>query len=85
MMALALRQAGKGWGCTSPNPMVGAVVAQGERVISKGYHAQVGGPHAEVVALDRAGEAAQGATLYVTLEPCHHYGRTPPCTLAVLK
>ncbi len=84
MMALALAEARKGWGRTSPNPMVGAVVSKKGRVISKGYHARVGGPHAEVAALDKAGGAAKNAELHVTLEPCHHFGRTPPCTKAIL-
>jgi diaminohydroxyphosphoribosylaminopyrimidine deaminase/5-amino-6-(5-phosphoribosylamino)uracil reductase len=85
MMALALAEARKGRGATSPNPMVGAVVVRGGRVVSKGHHARAGGPHAEVVALSRAEGDAAGATLYVTLEPCHHHGRTPPCTQAVLE
>ena len=84
MMALALAEARKGWGATSPNPMVGAVVAQGDRVIAKGYHARAGGPHAEAVALAKAGNQARGASIYVTLEPCNHHGRTPPCTEAIL-
>jgi len=84
MMALALTQARKGWGRTSPNPMVGAVVVKDGRVIAKGYHARAGGPHAEIAALERAGAEAKGAELYVTLEPCHHKGRTPPCTQAIL-
>ena len=84
-MRLALREAKKGLGRTSPNPAVGAVVVseQGE-VVATGFHARAGGPHAEVVALTRAGEAARGATLYVTLEPCNHTGRTGPCTQAIL-
>ena len=85
MMALALAEARKGWGRTSPNPMVGAVVVSGGRVIAKGWHHRAGAPHAEVEALSRAGKLAQGADMYVTLEPCHHHGRTPPCTEAVLK
>lgn len=84
-MALALELAAKGAGRVSPNPMVGAVVVQNERVVGRGYHQAVGGPHAEVHALDDAGEAAQGATLYVTLEPCNHHGRTPPCTEKILR
>ncbi|MEW6265516.1 MAG: bifunctional diaminohydroxyphosphoribosylaminopyrimidine deaminase/5-amino-6-(5-phosphoribosylamino)uracil reductase RibD [Thermodesulfobacteriota bacterium] len=84
MMALALAEARKGEGRTSPNPMVGAVVARNDLVLAKGYHARAGGPHAEIVALSRAGVEARGATLYVTLEPCNHYGRTPPCTEAIL-
>ena len=83
-MRQALRLAARGRGRTSPNPMVGAVLVRGDGVIGKGYHRQVGGPHAEVWALREAGEQARGATLYVTLEPCSHYGRTPPCADAVL-
>jgi diaminohydroxyphosphoribosylaminopyrimidine deaminase / 5-amino-6-(5-phosphoribosylamino)uracil reductase len=82
MMARALREARKGR--PSPNPHVGAVVARGARVISVGHHPYAGGPHAEVVALRAAGKRARGATLYVTLEPCNHHGRTPPCTEAVI-
>ena len=81
-MALAL--AVKGRGFTSPNPMVGAVVVKDGRVVGSGYHRRVGGPHAEVNALADAGEAAKGATLYVTLEPCNHTGRTPPCTSSII-
>jgi diaminohydroxyphosphoribosylaminopyrimidine deaminase/5-amino-6-(5-phosphoribosylamino)uracil reductase len=84
MMALAIAEARKGWGRTSPNPMVGAVLARGDRIISKGYHARLGGDHAERAALNKAGKNAKNATLYVTLEPCNHQGRTPPCTQAVL-
>lgn len=83
-MALALRLAVKGAGYTSPNPMVGAVVVQEGRIVGRGYHRRVGSAHAEVEALQDAGPQARGATLYVTLEPCHHHGRTPPCTAAVL-
>ena len=82
LMARALREARKG--TPSPNPHVGAVVARGSRVIAVGHHAYCGGPHAEVVALRAAGKRARGATLYVTLEPCNHQGRTPPCTEAVI-
>jgi diaminohydroxyphosphoribosylaminopyrimidine deaminase/5-amino-6-(5-phosphoribosylamino)uracil reductase len=82
---MALRLAHKGLGATSPNPMVGAVVVRGNRVVGRGYHRRAGEPHAEVVALKDAGEKARGATLYVTLEPCNHFGKTPPCTEAVLK
>jgi diaminohydroxyphosphoribosylaminopyrimidine deaminase / 5-amino-6-(5-phosphoribosylamino)uracil reductase len=84
-MKMALDLAGKGRGTTSPNPMVGAVVVKDGRVVGKGYHKAAGQPHAEVYALDDAGEAAFGATLYVTLEPCNHTGRTPPCTEKILK
>ncbi|HVO85455.1 MAG TPA: deaminase, partial [Syntrophobacteria bacterium] len=83
-MRLALRLAARGIGRTSPNPVVGAVVVQGGAVVGKGYHERAGGPHAEVHALKAAGEQARGGTLYVTLEPCNHVGRTPPCTEAVL-
>lgn len=84
-MMRALRLARKGSGWASPNPMVGAVVARGESLVGEGFHERVGGPHAEVHALRRAGKRARGATLYVTLEPCNHHGRTPPCTHAVLE
>jgi diaminohydroxyphosphoribosylaminopyrimidine deaminase/5-amino-6-(5-phosphoribosylamino)uracil reductase len=84
MMARALGLARKAWGRTSPNPMVGAVVSRGERIIAEGYHARAGEAHAEAQALALAGSQARGATLYVTLEPCHHQGRTPPCTRTVL-
>ncbi|MDA8139402.1 MAG: bifunctional diaminohydroxyphosphoribosylaminopyrimidine deaminase/5-amino-6-(5-phosphoribosylamino)uracil reductase RibD [Desulfobacteraceae bacterium] len=79
-MAMALELAAKGAGRVSPNPMVGAVVVRDGQVVGQGYHQAVGGPHAEVHALDAAGDLAVGATLYVTLEPCNHTGRTPPCT-----
>jgi len=84
-MKEALRLAAKGLGRTSPNPMVGAVVVQGDTVVGKGCHEYVGGPHAEVNALREAGDRAKGAVLYVTLEPCNHHGRTPPCSHAVLE
>ena len=75
----------KGWGRTSPNPMVGAVLVKSGKIIAEGYHHYCGGDHAEVDALKKAGIKARGATLYVTLEPCGHTGRTPPCTQAILK
>ncbi|HZZ86049.1 MAG TPA: bifunctional diaminohydroxyphosphoribosylaminopyrimidine deaminase/5-amino-6-(5-phosphoribosylamino)uracil reductase RibD [Anaeromyxobacteraceae bacterium] len=84
-MQLALAEAAKGLGRTSPNPAVGVVLAKGGRVLARGHHARAGGPHAEVVALRRAGPAARGADLYTTLEPCSHFGRTPPCSLALLE
>ena len=80
----ALRLARQGSGRTSPNPLVGAVVVRGGRVVGAGYHQKAGGPHAERIALRRAGREARGAILYVTLEPCNHTGRTPPCTEAIL-
>ena len=83
-MALALAEAVKGLGRTHPNPAVGAVLVKNGRVIATGYHAKYGGPHAEAVALAKAGKAAKGATLYSTLEPCNHHGRTPPCSEAIL-
>ncbi len=83
-MAMALELAAKGAGRVSPNPMVGAVVVRNGRMVGQGYHQVVGGPHAEVHALDDAGDKAVGATLYVTLEPCNHHGRTPPCTEKIL-
>ncbi len=82
-MRLALREARKGLGRTSPNPCVGAVIVQEGTVVSRGYHKKAGTPHAEVHALRKAGARAIGATLYVTLEPCNHTGRTPPCSHAV--
>src|SRR4030095_7466505 len=77
-MGRALELAERGAGLTSPNPMVGAVVVAAGRSVGEGFHARAGGAHAEIEALARAGEAARGATLYVTLEPCNHTGRTPP-------
>ena len=79
-IALARRARGR----TSPNPMVGAVLVRGGRVVGRGYHARPGAPHAEVVALRQAGSRARGARLYLNLEPCCHTGRTPPCTDAIL-
>ena len=84
-MRRALDLARKGRGFTSPNPMVGAVVAKDGRIVGEGYHQAAGLPHAEVNALDAAGEEARGATLYVTLEPCNHTGRTPPCTEKIIR
>jgi diaminohydroxyphosphoribosylaminopyrimidine deaminase/5-amino-6-(5-phosphoribosylamino)uracil reductase len=79
-MRIAIDLARKGLGQTSPNPTVGAVVVRLGRIVGKGYHRGCGLPHAEVNALRDAGSRARGATMYVTLEPCNHYGRTPPCT-----
>jgi diaminohydroxyphosphoribosylaminopyrimidine deaminase/5-amino-6-(5-phosphoribosylamino)uracil reductase len=83
-LARALELAERGRGTTQPNPVVGAVVVRDEEVVGEGWHERPGGPHAEVVALRKAGEAARGATLYVSLEPCAHQGRTPPCADAVV-
>jgi diaminohydroxyphosphoribosylaminopyrimidine deaminase/5-amino-6-(5-phosphoribosylamino)uracil reductase len=83
-MRLAIREAKKGIGRTSPNPIVGAVVVKEGRVVGKGYHHRAGTPHAEVHALKTAGNLAAAGSLYVTLEPCNHIGRTPPCTRAIL-
>jgi diaminohydroxyphosphoribosylaminopyrimidine deaminase / 5-amino-6-(5-phosphoribosylamino)uracil reductase len=80
----ALELAERGRGTTHPNPVVGAVVAAGDEVVGEGWHERAGGPHAELVALEAAGERTRGATLYVTLEPCAHYGRTPPCVDAIV-
>ena len=84
-MQMALDLAEKGRGTTAPNPLVGALVVKNGQVIGKGYHERAGQPHAEVFALEEAGEEAYGADLYVTLEPCCHYGRTPPCTERILE
>ena len=80
----ALELAERGRGKTHPNPVVGAVVVAGDEVVGEGWHERAGGPHAEILALEAAGERAPGATLYVTLEPCAHYGRTPPCVDAIV-
>lgn len=80
--ALALAKKAKGF--TSPNPCVGAVVVKDGTIVGQGRHRRFGGPHAEVEALDNAGPNAAGATLYVTLEPCHHFGKTPPCTHKIM-
>lgn len=84
-MRLALREARKGSGRTSPNPAVGAVIVRNGTVVAKGYHRKAGLPHAEVEALSRLHEHSPEDTLYVTLEPCNHVGKTPPCTHAILK
>ena len=84
-MDLALELAEKGKGYVNPNPMVGAVIVKNGEIIGKGWHKYFGGPHAEVYALDEAGENAKGATLYVTLEPCSHFGKTPPCAEKIKK
>lgn len=87
-MSVALSLAKKGAGFTNPNPMVGAVIVKDGKIIGQGYHKKYGGPHAEVNAFadaDEKGENTKGATIYVTLEPCFHYGKTPPCVDLVLK
>ena len=85
MMDEALRLAALGLHTTDPNPRVGCVLAHGERIVGSGWHARAGGPHAEIEALRAAGDEARGATAFVTLEPCCHYGRTPPCTNALIE
>jgi diaminohydroxyphosphoribosylaminopyrimidine deaminase / 5-amino-6-(5-phosphoribosylamino)uracil reductase len=82
---LACRLARKAAGRTSPNPQVGAVLVKRGRIVGTGYHRYAGGDHAEIAALKRAGEQARRATLYITLEPCSHHGRTPPCTGALIR
>jgi diaminohydroxyphosphoribosylaminopyrimidine deaminase / 5-amino-6-(5-phosphoribosylamino)uracil reductase len=84
-MRRALALAERGWGQTAPNPMVGAAIVAGDRVVGEGFHARFGDAHAEIVALREAGAEARGATLYVTLEPCAHHGKTPPCTDAIIR
>lgn len=81
----ALKLAKKGMGWTSPNPMVGAILVKNEKIIGKGYHKKVGLPHAEIKAIKSVKESAERATLYVNLEPCSHFGRTPPCVDAIIK
>src|ERR1022692_2965911 len=86
-MRRALRLARRGYGVTSPNPMVGAVLVKGSKIIGRGWHRRAGEPHAEIEALrdaQKRGYSPRGATLYVTLEPCSTHGRTPPCTDAIL-
>ncbi|MDX1542168.1 MAG: bifunctional diaminohydroxyphosphoribosylaminopyrimidine deaminase/5-amino-6-(5-phosphoribosylamino)uracil reductase RibD, partial [Geminicoccaceae bacterium] len=83
-MAIALRLAARGLGNVWPNPAVGCVVAKGGRIVGRGWTREGGRPHAETEALRRAGAAAFSATAYVTFEPCAHYGKTPPCTMALL-
>jgi diaminohydroxyphosphoribosylaminopyrimidine deaminase/5-amino-6-(5-phosphoribosylamino)uracil reductase len=84
-MHFALQLAEKGRATVSPNPLVGCVIVKKGRIIGKGYHKKAGEPHAEIHALKQAGFRARGATLYTTLEPCSHWGRTPPCTQAIIK
>ncbi|BDU51365.1 bifunctional diaminohydroxyphosphoribosylaminopyrimidine deaminase/5-amino-6-(5-phosphoribosylamino)uracil reductase RibD [Haliovirga abyssi] len=84
-MSIAIELAKKGEGGVNPNPLVGAVVVKNGEIIGRGYHQYFGGPHAEVYALEEAGENAKDATIYVTLEPCSHYGKTPPCADRIVK
>lgn len=84
-MAMALKEARKAEGRTRPNPMVGCVLVKKGEIIARGFHAKAGEEHAEAVALRRAGKAAEGADVYVTLEPCNHFGRTSPCTKALIE
>jgi len=84
-MKRALHLAEKGKGRTSPNPMVGAILVKGGKMVGEGYHAKAGEAHAEIVALQQAGEEAEGAILYLNLEPCTHYGKTPPCVPQVIE
>jgi diaminohydroxyphosphoribosylaminopyrimidine deaminase / 5-amino-6-(5-phosphoribosylamino)uracil reductase len=84
-MGRALELARRGEGYVEPNPMVGCVLVRDGQVVGEGWHQRFGGPHAEIEALMAAGEAARGATAYVTLEPCSHFGKTPPCTQALIK
>ncbi|MEK6728210.1 MAG: bifunctional diaminohydroxyphosphoribosylaminopyrimidine deaminase/5-amino-6-(5-phosphoribosylamino)uracil reductase RibD [Candidatus Omnitrophota bacterium] len=84
-MDTAIKLALKGKRNTSPNPMVGALVVKNGKIIGKGFHERAGLAHAEIIALDEAGKNAKGATLYVTLEPCAHFGRTPPCVDSIIK
>lgn len=85
LMARAIELARRGLGTTHPNPRVGAVVVNHGEVVGEGWHVRAGGPHAEVVALEQAGERAKGGVLFVTLEPCSAHGRTPPCTEAIIR
>ena len=84
-MKRALELAEKGRGKTSPNPVVGAVIVKDGKIIGEGWHEKYGGPHAEVNALKNATESVEGADMYVTLEPCAHYGKTPPCAKAIVE
>ena len=84
-MARALQLAQRGLYTTHPNPRVGCVLVNNGEIVGEGWHARAGGPHAEVEALAQAADSAQGATAYVTLEPCCHQGRTPPCSQALIK
>ena len=84
-MQRCLELARKGAGKVNPNPMVGCVIVQNGKIVGEGFHRKFGGPHAEIFALKHAGKKAKGATLYVNLEPCAHFGKTPPCTDAIIQ
>ncbi len=84
-MRRALELAVRGWGRTRPNPLVGAVIVKDGRIIGEGWHQELGGPHAEINAIRNAKESVAGSTIYVNLEPCSHYGRTPPCAEALIE
>lgn len=84
-MAMALELAKLGWGRTNPNPLVGSIIVKNNRIIGKGYHKELGGLHAEIEALNSLTEKPKGSTIYVNLEPCSHFGRTPPCADALVK
>ncbi len=85
LMKRALELAQKGWGMTNPNPLVGAVLVRDDRIVGEGWHRALGQPHAEIEAVRAAGDLARGSTLYVSLEPCSHTGRTPPCAKAIIE
>jgi len=84
-MRKAMKLALKAKGFTSPNPLVGALIVKDGKIIAQGYHKKAGLPHAEIVALEKAKDLAKGAILYVTLEPCVHFGRTPPCVYRIIE
>ncbi|MDH5776603.1 MAG: bifunctional diaminohydroxyphosphoribosylaminopyrimidine deaminase/5-amino-6-(5-phosphoribosylamino)uracil reductase RibD, partial [Gammaproteobacteria bacterium] len=84
-MTRALQLAQKGLYTTHPNPRVGCVLVKEGQIVGEGWHEYAGGPHAEVNALQQAGDKAKGSTVYLTLEPCSHHGRTPPCSLALIE
>ncbi|MEK0186551.1 MAG: bifunctional diaminohydroxyphosphoribosylaminopyrimidine deaminase/5-amino-6-(5-phosphoribosylamino)uracil reductase, partial [Oscillatoriales cyanobacterium] len=85
MMRRCIELARRALGKTAPNPLVGAVIVRDGKIVGEGFHPGAGEPHAEVFALREAGELAAGATVYVNLEPCNHYGRTPPCSEALIQ
>ena len=84
-MKRAIELAMKGWGKTNPNPLVGAVIVKDGRIIGEGYHEKIGSPHAEIMAIRNCTESVEGATIYVNLEPCSHYGKTPPCADEIVR